>query len=90
MWTLIGRFFLGMSPSTILILLGVLGFTGWIAKEKLQSYWKGVEKGQQSVITSVKKETDKVQNEWNKIDRSKLSADDAVRRLRDRASKGNN
>jgi hypothetical protein len=63
--------------------------------EWLASLWvrfiqkqKHIEQGREEVREEIRKETEKIKHEWETIDRTDLSIDDALSRLRDRASRG--
>lgn len=55
-----------------------LGIIVWI----LQIKWDARKKAKKEVIDSINKETQRVRDEWSKIDNSDVSIDDAINGLR--------
>lgn len=60
--------------------LAVLGYI-WNIKRKAKA------EGKAEVITEINKQTQKTKDEWNKIDSTDLSVDDALSRLRQRSNR---
>ena len=63
----------------ILVGLLVTGFIGRVA-------FKAERAGEQRIIQKVEKQTKRTDDAWKRIDSNRLSLDDAVKRLRARAS----
>jgi hypothetical protein len=52
---------------------------------RLQQKYQNIEQGREEVREQVRKETEKVENEWKNIDRTDISVDTAINRLRERS-----
>ncbi len=74
---------IGWKEKLIGIGIAVALFMGWILKIKRDAERKGAQK----VTDAVNKETERTRNEWQKIDDTPLGVDDALKRLRQRASR---
>jgi hypothetical protein len=60
----------------------------WSLWERFIQKEKHIEQGREEVREQIRKETESIKNEWQTIDRTDLSIDDALSRLRDRADRG--
>lgn len=74
---------IGWKEKLIGLGIAVALFMGWVLKIKRDAERKGAQK----VTDAVNKETERTKNEWQKIDDTSLGVDDALRRLRQRASR---
>ena len=74
---------IGWKEKLIGIGIAVALFMGWVFKIKRDAEKKGAQK----VTDAINKETKRTKDEWQKIDDTPLGVDDALRGLRQRASR---
>ena len=75
--------FFGIKEKLIALGLGALAILGYIWKIKRDAEAKG----RKEIVDKVNAETQRKKDEWQKIDDTPLGVDDALSRLRKRASR---